>query len=210
MAAKDLTNVDVAVFALAQLDGATKKVHHEHVAAKAFELAPDKFGWILPEYREKQWPDKEAVRAALVNAGTKEYGRLVEGGYNKDPSKDGWRLTASGAEWIVTNEKRLLDGFCEKPAQIPRRQAQRFCKRLKNDPMFRRYRKIGEVESASQYDFTDLLVCSPDAPRETIQTKFERLVATALIVKDKDILSFLDACKIRFSDLLERERAKQT
>jgi hypothetical protein len=194
--------VDVAVLALAQLGGATKKVHSEDIAVKAFELAPEKFSWRLPQYRSKPWPDKELVRAALVNAQTKEYGELVRGAYNTDLSKDGWRLTAAGSEWVMANERRVCDALSVEQNQIPKQEAQRFCKKLKGDSLFRRFMAEGNLDSASQYEFSDLLECSPDAPKETIQTKFDRLRAMAHVVKDQDILSFLHSCEIRFQRLL--------
>lgn len=207
MSRKTPTNVDVAVLALAQLGGATKKVHSEDIAAKAFELAPEKFSWRLPEYRNKGWPDKELVRAALVNAQTKEYGELVRGAYNTDLSKDGWSLTAAGSGWVMTNEPRILDRLGRDQSKIPKQEALRYCKKIKGEPLFKKFLAEGNLASATQYQFTDLLECSPDAPKEILQTKFDRLLAIAYIVQNADILSFLESCKSRFSGLLTTSEA---
>jgi hypothetical protein len=196
------TNVDVVVLALAQLGGATKKTHSEDIAAKAFEIAPDRFGWRLPRYRNRNWPDKELVRAALVNAQTKEYGALVSGAYNTDLSKDGWSLTAAGSAWVMANEQRIGAGLATNQVKIPKQEAVRFCKRLKGDLLFKQFLDEGNLDAATQYQFTDLLECSPDAPKETIQTKFDRLLATAHVVRDQEVLAFLEGCRSRFSDLL--------
>jgi hypothetical protein len=200
--AKSLTNVDVVVLALAQLGGATKKVHSERIAARAFELTPERFSWRLPEFRERQWPDKDLVRVSLVHAKSAEYGRLVKGTYHTDLSKDGWTLTAAGSEWIVANENRIRDGLAGSFATIPRQEAERFCRQLKSDPLFKKFTKSGTLDAASQYDFTDLLLCSPDAPQDTIKLKYERLLSTAHVVKDRQILTFLEACKSRFAGVL--------
>jgi hypothetical protein len=202
MQSRTPTNIDIAVLALAHLDGAFEKVHHERVAVKAYELAPDKFGWTLLEFRQRNWPDKEAVRSALEDAKKEKHGGLVDGGYNKDPSKDGWRLTAAGAKWIVEHEQRITSGLSSGPAAIPKKEAQRFCKQLRSAPLFKAFADAGNLDTASRYEFTDLLECSPDAARDTIRKKFDRLCTMAHLVDDRRILEFLDLCAVKFASLV--------
>ena len=203
--AKSPSNIDVVVLALAQLGGATKKVNSEEVAARSFELAPAQFSWQLPKYRKRGWPDKRVAEKALVHAMTTKDGSLVHGNCARELVKDGWQLTPKGSEWIVEHEERIAEGLAAVSAKIPKREAQRFCKQIKNDPLFKKY-AAGKLGSASTYEFTDLLVCSPDAPQETIQLKLQRLFSTAQLVKDDDILEFLDACNSRFVDVVSTQR----
>ncbi|HXK38777.1 MAG TPA: hypothetical protein VJ043_01670, partial [Candidatus Paceibacterota bacterium] len=64
MIREELTNVDIVLYALYLLKGATKKVPTETIAIKSFELARSRFSWRLyPKY-----PDIEAVRIALFDA----------------------------------------------------------------------------------------------------------------------------------------------
>ena len=93
------------MLALGKLGGAHKKVFSEPVAEEAHRLAPDVFGWELPEYRRKGWPDKEKIRVALIRLRSDEGGRLVSGQYYKDPAQDGWTLTAAGVKWLQENEE---------------------------------------------------------------------------------------------------------
>lgn len=68
MKTNEISNVDVAVYILATLGGAEKTVYSEHIAAKCYEVAPGRFSWRLPDYREKGWPDKYIVKTALEDA----------------------------------------------------------------------------------------------------------------------------------------------
>ena len=64
----DLSNVDISLFALVRLGGTTKKIHTEHIAWEAYQLAPERFSWRLQEFRDQGFPDKTPVRFALEQA----------------------------------------------------------------------------------------------------------------------------------------------
>ena len=61
-----LTNVEIAILALADLGGVDKSVHLEHIAERAFKLSPGPFRWDLDEYAEQI--DKDKVRVSLTDA----------------------------------------------------------------------------------------------------------------------------------------------
>ena len=194
---------DIVILALGQLGGAHKKVFSEHVAAKAYEFAPQIFGWELPEFREKGWPDKEKIRVALIRLRSIDGGHLVDGQYYKDTSQDGWSLTPEGVQWLLGNEDRILKGL-QRPIvkiKMPKQQAERFSKQLRRDPLFKRF-KEGQLAEESRYSFTDMLNCSPDASRDLIRDKFDRLRATAELIQQRDLIDFLMACEKQFSDCL--------
>jgi hypothetical protein len=102
-----ITNVDIAVYALAILRGANRRVKSEDIAAKCYALCPARFSWRLIIYRDKGWPDKYIVKTALEDAKKEKNGGLVDGSYSLDLSKDGWQLTPPGAVWFRTNTKRI-------------------------------------------------------------------------------------------------------
>jgi len=70
----ELSNMDIALFALYKLGGISKKVHTEYIAWEAYKLAKERFSWRLPEFREKGFPDKTPVRFALEQAKKKNLG----------------------------------------------------------------------------------------------------------------------------------------
>ena len=58
--------------------------------------------------------------------------------------------------------------------------------------------------------FTDILGCAPDASKEIIQQKFDHLLTTAILVKDKEILRFLKGCAAKFVKLIAQKEDKGT
>jgi hypothetical protein len=201
----ELSNMDIALFALYKLGGISKKVHTEYIAWEAYKLAKERFSWRLPEFREKSFPDKTPVRFALEQAKKKEFGKLVTGRAGGDinrPELEGWRFTPQGAEWIKNNEGRILKYLGQKAPDLPKLVADRFVKQLKNDPSFVSFQKDLNLDEVSSYMFTDMLACAPDASKEIIRQKFERILSTANLVNDKGILQFLDACAKKFAQML--------
>ena len=201
---KPVTNVEVVVLALGRLNGASRKVHTERIAEEAHRLAPDRFSWRLEEYRDRGWPDKEVVRSGLEDAAKEKNGVLVDGAHATDLSKDGWGLTVAGVEWLKTHADRvatLLDLPKAAIPKIPKRDADRFVKQIRSQPLFKRHNS-GRISEGNRYEFTDMLNCSPDAPHDVIRAKFERLKAMAHQAGDKDVMMFLEECGIQFSEVL--------
>lgn len=201
----ELSNIDIALFALYKAGGISKKIHTEEIAWEAFQLAKERFSWRLPKFREKGFPDKTPVRFALEQAKKKENGKLVTGRAGGDinrPELEGWRFTPQGAEWIKKNEERISKALNQKAPDLPKLVADRFIRQLKTDPCFIAFQKSCNLNEVSTYMFTDMLGCAPDASKEIIQQKFDYLLTTANLVKDKDILQFLKACAAKFSKLI--------
>jgi hypothetical protein len=196
----ELRSIHIAVYALSLLGGAHQKIHTEEIAEKCLELAPDRFKW-----ERRPYPDKELVRKALFHASEKRNGSLVTGRAGieqRGKSRDGWQLTPEGAAWLRENESRLATHGAQGAEAIPRREAERFLKKIQAESAYRTFLASGNLEAVSQYMFTDLLGCSPDAPLDTIRLKFERILATARLVNDEEVLRFLDLCGARFGTLL--------
>jgi hypothetical protein len=201
----ELSNMDIALFALYKLGGISKKIHTEYIAWEAYQLAKERFSWRLPEFREKGFPDKTPVRFALEQAKKKEFGKLVSGRAGGDinrPELEGWRFTPQGAEWIKDNEGRILKLIGQKAPDLPKLVAERFVKQLKNDTSFVSFQKNRNLDEVSSYMFTDMLACAPDASKEIIRQKYERILSTANLVNDKEILQFLNACAKKFAQML--------
>jgi hypothetical protein len=100
------------------------------------------------------------------------------------------------------NEARILRGLKQKAPDAPKIQAGRFIKKLKTDPFFKYFQEKKNLDEAPQYMFTDMLVCSPDASKDIIRQKFERLFSNAQLINDTEILNFLKACREKFNNLI--------
>ncbi len=198
----EIKSLHIAVYALSLLGAAHRKVHTEDIAQKCLEIAPDRFRWEKYDY-----PEKELVRKALFHASEARNGAFVTGRTGMEQrgkSRDGWQLTPAGAAWVRENEALFPTSVQREPSTeaIPKREAERLLKKLRSDAAYQVFEKTGDAASISRYMFTDLLNCSPDAPPETIRTKFRRLLSNAELIGDEDMLRFLKVCEQQFSTLM--------
>jgi len=203
---RELSNVDVVVYAIFRLGGVEKKIHTEHIAIECFNLSNERFSWRLPEYIEH--PDKEIVRVTLKNLKNVKdptYGQFVKGRAGVESSgkeTDGWMLTPKGAKWITENCKRIEETLKIPDKDLRRPHIQRIIQRFERERCYQKYLQEGSVKNIGQYEFTDMLLCRPDAYPGTIRKKFDQLKTQAEITQKKGILSFLDACEEAFKDLM--------
>lgn len=188
------SKVDIVTYALGVLGGAEKLVPTERIAELCHRLSPAQFSWVLPDYRDRGWPDKYVTKTALEDAKKKAYGALVSGSYQRDQSKDGWRLTAAGAEWFLENERLISSKLRSGPQRQAGKAEQRILKQLRDHSLFIKFGAEGAVDVDDRYVFLDLLNCSPDAKTEVIRTKLDRLAAVAEMAGDSEVKSFLSAC----------------
>lgn len=202
---RGLSNVDVILYALHKLGGISKKLHTELIAWEAYNLSEERFCWSLPEFRKHKFPDKTTVRYALESAKKQ---KLVKGRAGRDKGggeSEGWQFTPAGIKWFFENQTRIANSLkVEKPIsqELPKLQAQRFIKGIHKEKIFKIYQEKKSLDEASDYDFTDMLRCSPDASKEVIRQKFDLFKTTAFAINDSEIQSFLDICEERFKDLL--------
>ena len=198
-----ISNVDIVVYALYQLGGVDKKIHTEKVCHKCYELSKKRFSWRLPEF--SRFPDKEPVRIALMDAAKEKKGQLVQGRSGVESTgkeTDGWLLTPSGAKWVLENQERLEKELNLASGGTNRPDALRIKKRFHQDQAFKKFLHCGNLDTVSQYEFTDMLNCTPDANKATIQKKFERLKTQASVIEDARVQNFIKACEKKFEDLL--------
>jgi hypothetical protein len=200
-----LTNLDLVVYALFRIGGASRKVYTEEIAWECYRIAPERFSWRLPQFKEKGFPDKDIVRVALTDAAKAKHGGLVKGRYGVEISgrgSDGWQLTPPGAKWILEHRSKIAIALGTKPPDVAPREAQRFSKQIRRDPAFQAF-LCGGANGVTPYMFLDFLGCTPDAPLRIIQSKFERLLATAQLVQDTDAVNFLEECRQKFTQYFE-------
>jgi hypothetical protein len=204
---KDIqSNLDIVMYALGRLNGSTQKISTERIAHESFKLTPDRFSWILQEYRHI--PDKYVAKTTLEDAAKKKYGALVQGQYARDQSRDGWTLTPAGVRWLEQNGERIAKALGQVTAHKPKLsplEVKRFKSRMAKDRAFRIFATTGSVNEVSHYMLADMLQASPDARHDVLRHKFDHLQSTAQLAADNDILAFLHACRAHFSNLLESE-----
>jgi hypothetical protein len=205
---KELSKMDIVLFALYKLGGILKKVHTEEITWEAYQLAKEKFSWCLPKFIKNGFPDKLTALIALEVAHKEKYGSLVIGRAGRDASGklDGWQFTPQGTKWIRENKKRILVGLNinekKETLGMQKSDAERFIKKIKTDSLFKHFQEEKTLREASQYMFTDMLVCAPDSSKDIIKQKFERLYYNAELANDTEILNFLKVCSEKYKDLI--------
>jgi len=204
---EELSNMEVALFSLYKLGGATKKIHTELIAWEAYQLAPERFSWRLPEFRERGFPDKTAVRYALEQAKKRGNGELVSGRAGGDvggSELEGWTFTSRGIEWVKMNMPRIAVALEADVVSLHPREVNRFLKKIKQEDAYIFFLDDGNLERVTPYMFTDLLGCTPDASTEIIERKFDRVLAVATLVADKNVLDFFNKCRDKFAFLFSK------
>lgn len=202
---KELSNMDVALFALYRQGGVSRKVHTEEIAYEAYQLAKERFSWRLKKFRDMGFPDKSPVRFALEQAKKESYGGLVSGkagGGKGGKDTERWGLTPQGVIWIKENEARITESLKQKTPMLHKDEAIRFMRKIKTDSFFKFFQENKTLDGASKYMFADMLVCAPDASKEIMKQKFDQMYAMAELTNDEKILEFLKACKKKFIHLI--------
>lgn len=192
----DLTNAEIVVLALASLGGASKRCHTEEVAEKLMEISPSRFGFILPKYKERKWPDTAPIHRALCTARAKGF---VDGVKVRSIAKDGWRLTVAGVAYAKNNEAALNSK--DKDWIIPKNVARITLGSIKKEKLFKMFLK-NELKEANPYDFLSLLEISPSSTQRIAVDKLNRLRAIAELMNDKKVISFLDAAQRIFGSFI--------
>ncbi len=94
-----ITHPKFLTWVVSLLGGAEKRVDTEDIAVRAFQLAPQRFGW----RKYPQHINLELIRVYLSDAKKREHGQLLAGS-----GKTGWSLTRKGLDWLEVAQPRLL------------------------------------------------------------------------------------------------------
>jgi hypothetical protein len=189
---EEISNWELAVAACFLEGGATKLVHTEDLAVRAFQLAPHRFCW--RKYPERI--DLDIVRVSLTDAAKEKNGALVQG------SKDsGWSLTREGIRWIERVRQKfpkLFDG--EVLVGQDRRSAhalasEREAERLKQSDAYRKWQS-GRQDDWTVYDFFKATRTSGYLPRAQMSLRHTQLAQ--LMAGDEHLARFVDELFSRF------------
>ena len=189
---EEIPNWELATAACFLEGGATKLVHTEDLAVRAFQLAPQRFCW-------KKYPERidlDIARVSLTDAAKAKNGALVQG------SKDtGWSLTRAGLQWVERARQRFPRLFLGEAIDDPdRRSAQavaadREAERLKQSDAYRKW-EAGRASELTVYDFFKATRTSEYLP--TAQMSLRRTQIVQLVAGDADLVRFVDDLFNRF------------
>jgi len=203
-----LVNWEIAVYALYLSGGASKPIHTEDVALKCFELARDSFSWV----RYPDHPDKDIARVALTDARKGKAGALVSGRAGKGTrrvasargtlSTDGWMLTESGVQWVLSNEQRVAQLLSRKTTSFHRQDVLQKIQRVRKHRLFEMFKRFSRDFRPSLGELADLLRCRVDADEGVWKRRVETLRNQATLSQQEDVLAFVNTCDARIDQLL--------
>lgn len=200
MEAKELSNVDIALFALYKLGGDTAPMHTEDVALKCFELLPERFCW----KKYPQFPELDPARFGLEDAAKPRYGKLARQVFRNIAGKRQvhWVLTPAGLEHVrarLNVLERLETGSVTRGSE--RTEENRFIAQIRRHISFKKFFKTGRCDGIEKYEFTDLLRCSLDASPQVLGERLDRLRARVEKAGADDVRRFLALCASHFADM---------
>ena len=199
--AGDLANWKIATYALHLLGGATQPVHTEDVALKCFGIAPDVFSWV----KHTEYPDKDIVRSALMDARKAKNGALVMGRSGRggghrscEPAHmgaDGWQLTHAGIRWLTENEQVLAEALGQRPVKRDRQATLKRLSRITGHPLFAQFCDQPQGFAPSLGEMADMLRCRVDADLQIWHKRIETFRNLAQLAQDTKVMDFLHCCE---------------
>lgn len=187
-------NRELVLYALYLIGGDTNRVHTEDIAVKCHELFPDSFSWV----RYPALADKDIVRIALADARKAKNGSLVEGRTgrrNRQRPDDGWRLTEAGLAWVMQRAGEFDAERGSASLKEHRQDLLRKLRRLREHPLFVRFRDDPPSFRPSPGELADMLRCRVDADEEIWQERFTKLRRRAESAGRRELVDFLDRCR---------------
>ena len=179
---QEVSNSDLFLFALYELDGAEMPVDIEDVFLKMYEIVPERFSW-----RKHQLPNYKVLHTAMADAERDKSllaGTLLGSGWER-------RLSENGIGYVERRMpllRKLVGGEVQAPPD--KRPLQRAAAAVEKHPAFRRF-MAGIREPIKRHELAVLLRCTPDSPRDVWRERVESLRAAAASARRKDLLAFL-------------------
>jgi len=198
----ELTNIDIALYALYNLGGGEQAIHTEDIALSCWHLVSERFSW----KKYPKYPEIDPARVALSDAAKAKYGKLTRLVMRKIAEKPQahWILTDAGVEYVRSRYAELarLETVKIQPSS-GHTEKDRFIVALKRHPTFKKFASTGTCEGIEPYEFTDLLKCSLDASPKALRERLETLKSRSAEAEDAALARFLRGCEERFRSMLE-------
>jgi len=176
----------------------------EDIISACFVLFPKRFS--LRKY--PQYPDSGIA--------SRRWSECKRKGYLRGNAAKGFELTARGIKRAEKVEKSL--GAPMKPVRVPKPKAERPAvpaveavhpefkahakKYVRSIEMSDAYKHFKKGAPLNEFDFRSLLLCTMESPPTTLARNLNQFKEYVNIHNRKDLLSFLEFCEGKFSNLL--------
>ena len=185
--------VTYAVYFLSQL---SKEISDGDIVAACFYMFPKRFE--LRGYT--QWPDASVVAKRWIDCRNKG---LIVGS-----TAQGLSLTPKGlslAEKVgktLSAERPIAARQGIKIRTETRTRSGRFVKALEESEAYQLFQRSGEQSDISEFDFRSMLLCTMDSSANVMRNNLEQFKQHISHYDREDLLSFLNYCESKFSELL--------
>lgn len=197
------TNWEIAVVALDNVGGSSRRMHTEDVARECHRLAPVQFSW----RKYADLPDCDIARVALSDARKSKHGSLVT--MTGPSEREGlWMLTAKGVHWLHDRGQQIRAHLTGSVASdYSRKEVRQYARRalvgLMRHRAFVQYQADRHCGNVGEADFVDSLNCTLNSPAERLRGRIEEIRTSAAELAQHGVLSYLEDCEQRFSMLLQ-------
>ena len=157
----------------------------EDVAAKCFDLAPNRFSW-----RKYPYPNLESTGVALRDGKKQKNGALINGS-----SRIGWLLSPAGVDWAQNQDPLLAPADTGTPRLALRREQAAAIDSIRSHTTF----KVWQTDAnnfVSLYETADAVRLTADAPRVIIAQRIDELSNIARMAGLQEMLEFLSWLKM--------------
>jgi len=196
--------IDLVIYSIYSLYKAGAEISSEDIISACFVLFPRRFS--LRKY--PKWPDSAVVSRRWSDCKSK--------GYLLGSAAQGFKLTAKGIRRAEKVEKSLgrvgksalpvPKPKTKKPA-IPaqtshpelKARARKYIRSIQASDAYKHY---GKRMPLNEFDFRSLLLCTMESPSAALARNMEQFKGYVKIYERRDLLSFLEFCEEKFSNLL--------
>lgn len=202
---KNLSNMDIVIYALYILGGWQNRIHTEDIALECFKIAPRKFSWV----KYSQYPDMLPSLFALEAAKKKQYGELIIGETERKKTVKiigGWMLTVSGVKWIKENLSRIEQSLDKNKIGSKRLHSDRKLEELYKSTAFKKFLIESENTEFSHAEFAESLICTINTRSEKLNDRLNQLSSVAEELNKEEVKKYIDFCRKKFSSILASKR----
>lgn len=191
-----VTNADIILWALFELEGSIDFVDVETVYLRAFELAPERLSWRT----QTGIPDLKKCAKSLQEAEARKPPLLVKNGaYLR-------MLTVEGLEWIEKNFDRLAEVLSRSEiVQAPRRRrSSRLVSQALSSDLFKHWEEASIVP-VERWTIAQFLNCSLDSDPKVWSRRLEELRSAAHLSGNESLKLFIERIRTDHKELFIHE-----
>lgn len=169
-----------------------KNPSFESIVEETYGSFPERFCF----QGHPEWPHTLVIDRSIRRCATARQKRWIAGkaatGYQLLPAGE----TIAKDTYEKLQGKKAIGNTIAKPARPT--QSARVVKHIEESSAFQKYKARGDLETATEYDLSELLYCTIESTPETLENNIAVLVSNIKDLHRDELLPFFDALRERF------------